>query len=165
MLVSNSLKFSKKLLVSLLAAVLIASTLFSAGVSATSSSKSTKAPGGTLTSNFWIQTFASGNSGDYQVSAVYNGSASLKSPNYIKTAWSFYAQGINASVSINGFGGSAGGGGVSSTSSGYWQNSNGAKTAWYRGNVVANGLWFYVGGSNTASMFALGVPASVTAGV
>lgn len=146
MLASNEVKFSKKLLAGLLGAILIASMFFSTGASATSSSKSTSAPNGTLTSNFWIQTFASGNSGDFQVSAVYNGTASLKSPNYIKTAWDFYALGISASVSIKGFGGSVGGAGVSSTSSGYWINSNGAKTAWYRGNVVAHGLWFYVGG-------------------
>lgn len=156
----------KKSLISTASVLLVGASLVAPTAAfATSATQSTTAPGGKLTSNFWIQSIASGDSGNFLVSAVYNGSANLSSPNYIETSWSFYAEGIDVSVTFMGFGGSAGGSGYSGTSSGYWENNNGATSAWYPGNVIAHGLTFYVGGDNTASMFALGVPASVTAGV
>lgn len=157
----------KKRLIRLISGTVCAMSLFATTPAfAKSATRSTSAPGGTLTSNFWIQSMAdSSSTGSYQVSAVYNGTASLKGSNYIKTAWDFYATGISAGVSAGGGTGSVSGSGASGTSGGSWKNNNGATTAWYKGTVRATGLAIYVGGNNTASMFALGVPASVTTGV
>ncbi|WP_425448012.1 hypothetical protein [Dethiothermospora halolimnae] len=120
---------------------------------------------GTIRSDVWIQSFAdSDGTGQFQVTADYS-SSSHPRPSWIKTEWDFYAIGISASINFKAGSGSISGSGYTSTSGGYWKNSNGASTAWYRGRVGANGLTVYVGCENTASGFAAGVPFSTTARV
>jgi len=119
----------------------------------------------TITSNAWIQTISDWDgTGEFQVSAVYKSTDSgYAKPAWIKTAWDFYAIGIGADVTYKAVGGSVSGHGTTSTSSGYWINSNGAKTAWWRGRVGGTGFCLYVGLYNTASAYRSGVTLSTTA--
>lgn len=108
-------------------------------------SKSYKIPGGkgTLTSNAWRSSSATGAGNtyqwDYQVSAAYVGSYALSS---IRTTWRGAAS-LRNSASINlGISNSGGSAGASSswqninTVTKYWENTNGAKESSYRSNMV-----------------------------
>lgn len=121
----------------------------------------------TIRSDVWIQSRAdSDGTGLFQVTAAYSSTNNnYKKPEWVKTAWSFSSVGIGASISYSGIGGSVSGNGSTNSSGGYWINSNGATTAWYKGRVGATGLTLYVGISNTASAFKAGVPCSTTAKV
>ncbi|CDZ23166.1 putative secreted protein [[Clostridium] cellulosi] len=157
----------KKFLASVLTLTMLSLSTVALTVSAHSSSKTDKIPQlkGSITSNVWIQTISDlDGTGLFQVSAEYK-SSSYPKPKWIKTAWDFNPIGIGVSVSYSRVSASASGSGYTKTSSGYWINSNGANTAWYRGRVGATGLCFYVGCENTASGFAAGVPFSTTAKV
>lgn len=66
-------------------------------------------------------------------------------PQWIKTTWDFYAIGVCAGVSCKAIEASFEGYGTTNSSSGYWKNSNGAKTAWWRGRVGGTGFCMYVG--------------------
>ncbi|QUI22892.1 hypothetical protein HZI73_11605 [Vallitalea pronyensis] len=141
--------------------------LLSQSVFARSATRTDNIPqlNGTIRSDVWIQSFAdSDGTGQFQVTADYN-SSSYPSPTWIKTEWDFYVIGISASITFKAGSGSISGSGYTSTSGGYWKNSNGASMAWYRGRVGANGFTIYVGCENTASGFAAGVPFSTTARV
>lgn len=133
---------------------------------ASSNTKTTKnsALSATLKSNCWIQTLSDLNGGgDFQVSAEYNSTnANFRNPEWIKTEWNFYSYGLGVGISVSGISGSIGGNGTSG-SSGHWINSNGARSASFRGRVYATGLSIYVGLTNTATAFKAGVPLSVTA--
>lgn len=139
----------------------------SANATSASRSASNSSLGATIRSDVWIQTLSDWDgTGEFQVTAAYSSSKSqFAKPDWVKTAWDFYAVGIMAGVSYQGISGSVSGSGSTSTSSGYWINSNGAKTAWWRGRVGGTGLALYVGCSNTASAYKAGVPISTTAKV
>jgi hypothetical protein len=120
--------------------------------SAVSQSRSIGTPYGTLTSDAWRgdQT-SSGNTyqWDYQVTAKVSGQQSVAS---IKTTWTGSASlrnGASWQVSIGTSGVSAGAGSswtnVSQTK--YWNNTNGARLATYRTNMVATPKQDYRGGS------------------
>lgn len=108
-------------------------------------SKSYIIPGrkGTLISNAWRSTAATsaGNTyqWDYQVSAVYSGNYAVSS---IRTTWRGSASlrnsaSINLGISNSGV--SAGGGSSwqnVNTVTKYWENTNGAKNASYRSNMI-----------------------------
>lgn len=111
----------------------------------TSQARNFNIPGGqgTLTANVWRQTIhtASGNTyqWDYQVSAVYKGSKAVE---YIQTAWKAGAS-LKNSAGINiGVGDTSISAGNSSswehvtTVEKRWKNSNGAKSADYKSNIV-----------------------------
>lgn len=155
----------KKILCLAICFVMVFGSVMSA--SATSASKSAKnsSLSATITANAWIQTISDWDgTGEFQVSAAYSSTnSSYRKPSWIKTAWDFYAVGICAGVSYKAVSASVEGYGYTSTSSGYWKNSNGAKTAWWRGRVGGTGLCFYVGLYNTASAYKAGVTLSTTA--
>ena len=100
---------------------------------------------GTITSNAWRTSgdgTISGNTRqwDYQVSAVYAGNQTVAK---IRTTWQGSASlrnGANFSLGISGTGVTVGGGsswqGVTTTSK-YWENSNGSKESSYRSNMIA----------------------------
>ncbi|MCT4687323.1 hypothetical protein [Vallitalea sp.] len=141
--------------------------LLSQSVFATSNSRTDSIPQlyGTIRSDVWIQAYAdSDGTGLFQVTADYDSSIYTR-PSWIKTKWDFYAIGISASINFKAGSGSISGYGYTNSSGGYWKNTNGASTAWYRGRVGANGLTIYVGCENTASGYAAGVPFSTTARV
>lgn len=139
----------------------------SAGATSASRTATNNSLSATIRSDVWIQTIADWDgTGEFQVTAAYSSTnSSYAKPEWVKTSWSFYAVGIAAGVSYAGISGSVNGYGYTSSSSGYWINSNGAKTAWWRGRVGGTGLAFYVGCSNTASAFKSGVSISTTAKV
>ncbi len=156
----------KKILIICLT-LLLCFPLFGESSLATSASRTDNIPqlNGTIRSDVWIQTIADADgTGEFQVTADYD-SPTYPSPSWIKTEWDFYVIGISASIKFKAGSGSIAGSGYTSSSSGYWINSNGASTAWYRGRVGANGLTIYVGCENTASGYAAGVPFSTTARV
>ncbi|EOD00244.1 hypothetical protein [Caldisalinibacter kiritimatiensis] len=147
--------------------LLICISTFGQASFATSDTRTDDIPqlNGTIRSDVWIQTIADPDgTGEFQVTADYD-SSTYPSPSWIKTEWDFYVIGISASIDFKPGSGSIEGSGYTSTSGGYWKNSNGASMAWYRGRVGANGLTIYVGCENTASGYAAGVPFSTTARV
>ncbi len=150
----------KKLFACVLAVVLaclsICSPIYAGSSSRTISNDSLSA---TLTANGWVQTlFDLDNSGEFQVSAVYKSTNSeFANPEWIKVSWDFRAYGIKASVKYKCVTVSAEGMGSDAGSGGYWINSNGARTAWYRGRVNAYGLCFGIGMTTTATCFKAGV--------
>lgn len=160
------LKKIKKLTCGLLCMTMLLPTV---QIGATSATRTDSCPqlSATIRSDVWIQSFAdSDGTGLFQVTAAYNSTNSnYKKPEWVKTAWSFSAVGIGASISYSGVGGSVSGSGTTNSSGGYWKNSNGATSAWYKGRVGATGLTLYVGISNTASAYKAGVPCSTTAKV
>lgn len=109
-------------------------------------SKSYTIPGGKgkITSNAWRSSpgKTSGNTcqWDYQVSAVYSGKRAVSS---IRTTWRGSASLRNSAslnLGISNSGGSAGAGSswkTVKTVAKYWENTNGAKEASYRSNMVA----------------------------
>lgn len=155
----------KKLLCVVLAAVMILNMSVIVGATSDSKSTTSKSLGATLRSDAWIQTISDWDgTGEFQVTAAYSSSIDkYKKPDWIKTAWDFYAIGISAGVEYKKVSASVEGYGYTSTSSGYWKNSNGAKTAWWRGRVGGTGLCLYVGLYNTASAYKAGVTMSTTA--
>lgn len=157
-------KRGKQIIVGLMTVCMLMTSAVPVMASSNSSTASNSSLKATIRSDAWIQTIADlSGGGEFQVTAAYSSTnSSYAKPEWVKTAWSFYAIGISAGVSYNGVSMSASGSGASSTSSGYWINSNGAKTAWYRGKVYATGLAVYVGLTNTASAFKAGVPISTT---
>lgn len=156
----------KKTLLSLaLALLLVFNTATYAFATSGSQSTTNSSLSATLTSNAWIQTISDlDGTGEFQVSAVYSSTNSAyKNPDWIKTAWDFYAIGIGVSIKFTeSVSSSVGGSGYTSTSSGYWINSNGANTAWWRGRVGVTGLALYIGLYNTASAYKAGVTMSTT---
>ena len=136
-----------KKLLSILGAIGMTTALIVVGAApahAVSQAKSYALPAaqGTLTSNTWRQNGydAYGNTAqwDYQVSAVYSGSKAVER---IRSTWTGSASLRNGgSLSL---GLSKGGVNVGSSSSwqyisqtGYWQNSNGAKSSSWRSNFI-----------------------------
>lgn len=119
--------------------MILGSMHFATSVYATSASNTTRNSrlSATVTSNAWIQTISNWDGmGEFQVSAVYSSTNSTYSkPQWIKTTWDFYAIGVCAGVSCKAIEASLEGYGTTNSSSGYWKNSNGAKTAWWRGRV------------------------------
>ena len=146
---------------------ILATTAISAGATSASRSASNSSLGATIRSDVWIQTFADRDgTGEFQVTAAYSSTKSAyATPQWVKTAWDFYAIGISAGVSYKKVSASVSGSGYTSTSAGSWTNSNGSKTAWWKGRVGGTGLWIYVGLYNTASAFKSGVTLSTTAKV
>lgn len=159
------MKIQKTVASLLSAAILTTSLVVPASATSASKSASNKSLGATIRSDAWIQTISDWDgTGEFQVTAAYSSKKkAYKKPSWVKTSWDFYAQGISAGVSYKKVSASVSGYGSTSTSSGYWKNSNGAKTAWWRGRVGGTGLCFYVGLYNTASAFKAGVPLSTTA--
>ncbi len=157
----------KRILCLLMSLVMVVGVPMSA--SATSSSRSTtnSSLSATLRSDAWIQALSDWDgTGEFQVTAAYSSTNSNYSkPSWVKTSWDFYATGIGAGVSYKAVSASVEGYGTTSTSSGSWTNSNGAKTAWWRGRVGGTGLCLYVGLYNTASAYKAGVTMSTTAKV
>jgi hypothetical protein len=111
---------------------------------AASQSNSLSTPYGTLTSDVWrtgSDGYTSGNTRqwEFQVSATVGGSQSVAE---IKTTWTGSASLRNsASFSVSGGVDSVSVGGGSSwqsaSNSKYWSNTNGARSASYRSNMVA----------------------------
>lgn len=162
------MKKVKRILAVVLVVVLVV-TFMATPASAKSSSRSfsNSTLKATIRSDVWIQTFSDWDgTGEFQVTAAYNSTAkNYKTPSWVKTAWDFYTIGIGAGVSYKRISASVTGSGYTSTSSGYWKNSNGAKTAWWRGRVGGTGFCLYVGLYNTASAYKSGVAISTTAKV
>lgn len=160
-------KIRKRIICVVMCFVMILGSTMNACATSNSKSASNKSLSATITSNVWIQTISDWDgTGEFQVSAVYSSTNSTYAkPQWIKTSWSFYAIGISAGVSYKSVSASVSGSGYTSTSSGYWKNSNGAKTAWWRGRVGGTGFCIYVGLENTASAYKAGVTLSTTAKV
>ena len=155
----------KKVLCLVMSIIVVLSSTISVGATSSSRTAKNKSLSATITSNAWIQTISDWDgTGEFQVSAVYKSTNSkYAKPAWVKTAWDFYAIGICAGVSYKAVSVSVEGYGATKSSSGYWKNSNGAKTAWWRGRVGGTGFCLYVGLYNTASAYKSGVALSTTA--
>lgn len=122
---------------------------------ATAQAKHLTTPYGTLTSNTWRTTgngSVSGNTRqwDYQVSAAYDGGSSVER---IRTTWHAQASLRNSASMDLGISGSGVTVGSSSswenvrTPDKYWENTNGAKSASYRSNIVEGPAKHYLSGT------------------
>lgn len=139
----------RRAVVPILSAMLAAGLVIGGAVPASANSKSAATTWSNkvkLTTNEYVQTMASRNGcGSYSSSAVIGAT-----PNWIKVATSFHANGVGASVGV----GSVSGSGANASLS--WTNSNGARGAYLSGTVCINWLTWYLSMSTTGSAFYYG---------
>ncbi len=148
-------KFRKAMAIA--AAGAIVSVMAATPASAISASASTSfSNGATLTANVWMQTWASGNCGEFQTSAVINGGHNPVAGNdWVRNKTTFDPFGISPSVTAFGQSGDP--------VSFQWTNTNGSRGSYLSGTACTNWRTIGVVGSTTATAFYNGQTKAVVA--